>query len=174
MAAATLASLGDGLSLVMAAGMLIYLAAVLLLNRQTYATQHGVVTLSIANRDLARRHAAAEADARAARDTLNDAINALPVSVALWDRDDRLVLCNDTFRQQMQAVPEVTQHGITFERSVRLVAERAPDQFIGTADPQAFIAANLALYKAGGSAEYRAARANGCAAMPSAPQPAAR
>ena len=157
-AATTLVSLGDGLSLAMAAGMLLYLAAILLLNRHTYAAQRGVVTLSIANRDLARRHAAAEADARAAHDTLNDAINGLPTSVALWDRNDRLVLCNDAFRHQMRTVPEVTQPGITFEAGVRLVAERAADQFIGTADPLAFIAANLALYKAGGSAEYRAGK----------------
>jgi signal transduction histidine kinase/CheY-like chemotaxis protein len=143
----------DALGMPMALGCLLYLLALMLQNRPQYRTQREQIVLSIAHEDLAHRHAKAEADARAARDTLTDALENLPVAVALWDAEDRLVLCNDQFGQRLWNLPESTTPGVTFGDSVRAATFKT--RFRPQGKEEAFIEQAMALYRDGGVSEYR-------------------
>ena len=156
----TLGLLAGGLLLVddplgtpMAVGVAFYLMALMLQNRPQYITQRDQVALSIAHEDLARRHAAAESDARAARDTLDDALESMPVALALWGTDDRLVMCNQAYRDRLQNLPDAISPGIRFADSLRTATYGTHFRPIGK--EEAFIDQAMALYRNGGSSEYR-------------------
>lgn len=61
----------------------------------------------------------AKARADAAQRRLADAIEALPDGFALWDDQDRLVLCNTRFRNLYGSLAEGVQPGIRFEELTR-------------------------------------------------------
>ena len=143
----------DTLSWALAFGTILYLLALTLQNRPQYLAQREQVTLTIANEDLAKRHEAAEANARAARDTLNDAIESLPVAVALWDTDDRLVMCNAAFSQRLWKLPESTTPGVRFVDSIRAATYKTA--FRPHGKEEAFIDAAVKLHRDGGASEYR-------------------
>jgi signal transduction histidine kinase/DNA-binding NarL/FixJ family response regulator len=143
----------DPLSWALAFGTILYLLALTLQNRPQYLAQREQVTLTIANEDLAKRHEAAEANARAARDTLNDAIESLPVAVALWDADDRLVMCNAAFSRRLWKLPESTTPGVRFVDSIRAATYKTA--FRPSGKEEAFIDAAVKLHRDGGASEYR-------------------
>jgi len=143
----------DPLSWALALGTILYLLALTLQNRPQYLAQRAQVTLTLANEDLAKRHEIAEANARAARDTLNDAIESLPVAVALWDADDRLVMCNGAFSRRLWKLPESTTPGVRFIDSVRAATYKTA--FRPSGKEEAFIDAAVALHRDGGASEYR-------------------
>ncbi|UYN94899.1 MAG: PAS-domain containing protein [Enhydrobacter sp.] len=151
-----LVRVGDELSYAMAAGVMVYLLALMLQNRPQYRAQREQVALTIANEDLARRHAAAEADARAARDTLNDALDSLPIATALWDAGDRLVMSNQAYRALVQNLPAATTPGADFRQAMHAIAFDAPVALTQADGEQTFIDAAIALYTTGGTSEYRA------------------
>ena len=62
--------------------------------------------------DLARR-------AEEARDRLHAAVNALPDAFALYDRDDRLVVFNERYRQFYARSAEAIRPGATYEEVLR-------------------------------------------------------
>ena len=53
-----------------------------------------------------------------------DALEAVATGIALFDGDDRLVLCNSRFRELYAEVADVFQPGITFAEIVNIAAER--------------------------------------------------
>jgi signal transduction histidine kinase/DNA-binding NarL/FixJ family response regulator len=144
---------GGTLAHTMAVGTVLYLVALLLQNQRDYRSQRNQVALALAYEDLAHRHGAAEADARSARDTLTDAIESLPVAVALWDDDDRLVMCNQAFSARLRNLPESTTPGVTFADAVRAVTYKTG--FRPKDREEAFIDAALQLHREGGASEYR-------------------
>ena len=95
--AAGLCVVADPVSLSLAAGCLLYFAVILLNNRSQHRATYDQVALTVAYEDLARRHAAAEADARRAREDLSDAIDGLADGLALFDPDLRTIVSNPAF-----------------------------------------------------------------------------
>jgi PAS domain S-box-containing protein len=76
--------------------------------------------------------------AQAAGDRLAAAVESLSENFALFDADDRLVLCNRRFRDMNQAVAETTRPGVPFETHIRAIvaaglvpeAEGRPEEWI--------------------------------------------
>ena len=85
---------GDPLSRAMAAGVSLYLLALLLQNRPQHRGQRAQVALALAHEDLAHRHAAAEAEARASRAVLQSVFDNLSDGVLLYEADGRWVYQN--------------------------------------------------------------------------------
>jgi len=154
--AGALLRVGDPLSQALSLASVIYLVALLLQNRPQHRAQRQQVALALAHEDLAHRYAAAEAEVRAARDTLNDALESLPVAVALWDRDDRLVLSNEAFRAHLQHLPEATAPGVGYGEALHAIVHRGDPPIAPAGKEEAFIAAAMALHRSGGVSEYRA------------------
>ncbi len=83
----------------------------------------------VVRRDLRRRDRyiahveAAEREAGEARDRLEDAIAALSSGFALYDADDRLALCNETYRNLFPKVRSLIKPGIRFEELLRRLVE---------------------------------------------------
>ncbi|MCK5777931.1 MAG: PAS domain S-box protein [Rhodospirillales bacterium] len=65
----------------------------------------------------------AEAKAKSAEDILMVAINALDCIFTIWDKDDRLVFCNDHFRHLNRFIPEQCEYGTTFEEHLHAVID---------------------------------------------------
>ncbi|MCX7363833.1 MAG: PAS-domain containing protein [Alphaproteobacteria bacterium] len=145
---------GERLSIALAVGTTLYLAGLLFLNRQHHAGQREQIELALATRGLAERSAAAEKEARTAHDSLRDALEALPVAVAMWDSHDSLVLCNETFANRFNRIPEATTPGIQFSDAIRAVTYKMGLSPVGK--EETFSDAAVALYRAGGMSEYRA------------------
>jgi len=61
----------------------------------------------------------AEGKAQLAREQLAAAVNAMSESIALWDPQDRLVICNDQFRNLNQPIVEATEPGTLFQDHVQ-------------------------------------------------------
>jgi diguanylate cyclase (GGDEF)-like protein len=78
---------------------------------------------------------------RAARQLLDDAIEALPDGFALFDADDRLVLCNRRYREIYPESAPAMQPGTTFEDIVRHGLERG--QYLQAGDAHAWLAERL-------------------------------
>jgi len=64
-----------------------------------------------------------EAKAKSAHDVLMAAINALDCIFAIWDSDDRLVVCNEHFLRLNADIPDAIKIGITFEEHLRAVVD---------------------------------------------------
>lgn len=63
----------------------------------------------------------AEIRARRALDLMSAAVDGLSELFVLWDRDDRLVVCNQKYRDINKDVPGSTEPGVTFEEHIRAV-----------------------------------------------------
>ncbi|MBL8287205.1 MAG: diguanylate cyclase [Rubrivivax sp.] len=74
------------------------------------------ITEQVAKAELAER---ALADARLARERLDDAIEALPDAFALYDADDRLVVCNTRYRETYATSAPALNPGARFEDILR-------------------------------------------------------
>jgi diguanylate cyclase (GGDEF)-like protein len=82
---------------------------------------------------------AARHDAERAHRTLDDAIEALPDGFALYDADDRLVLCNQRYRDIYPESAAAMHKGASFENIVRYGLERGQYPQ-AAADPEAWLA----------------------------------
>jgi PAS domain S-box-containing protein len=65
-----------------------------------------------------------EAELRRARETLQDAIESMPDGFALWDADDRLILCNSRFREYNRMCADTLVPGVTWREFMRAGVER--------------------------------------------------
>lgn len=83
-----------------------------------------------------------ERELEAARAQLNDAIEALPEGFALYDRDDRFVLCNQRYRELYRDSAPAFVPGASFESILRYGLERGQYPQ-AAADPEAWLAERL-------------------------------
>ncbi len=92
-----------------------------------------------------RLEAAAHSE-RLSRARLLEAIESISEAFSLYDRDDRLVLCNSRYRELAHATRADGLVGMTFEQIIRAAAERGqmPDA-VGRVD--AWVAARVARYR---------------------------
>ena len=67
---------------------------------------------------------AARADAESSRVQLGEAIEAISEGFALFDSDDRLVMCNGVYRHYFDRVAEMVTPGTQFETFMRLAMDR--------------------------------------------------
>ncbi len=81
----------------------------------------------------------AEAEAKRAQTQLREAIDAISEGFALYDADDRLVICNGRYREIFGLFGLEAAPGVTFEALVRGVAERLP----GDINREAWLAERL-------------------------------
>jgi NO-binding membrane sensor protein with MHYT domain/nitrogen-specific signal transduction histidine kinase len=107
------------------------------------------------NRENLEREVAARTAALAASETrLVDAIEILPEAFALFDADDRLVICNALYRGLSEATRRHAKAGITFEELVRLhVGQDA--WVIGELTAEEWIQRRLAQHRGVGGASDR-------------------
>ena len=73
---------------------------------------------------------------------LIDAVNALQEGFALFDAEDRLVICNEKYRSYFPLIRELVEPGVPFEELIRRAAERGQN-VESAADPEPWIAARL-------------------------------
>ena len=93
---------------------------------------------------------AAEARAQAMEQRLRDAIEAMPAGFALYDAEDRLVLCNTAYRRDAGALAGAPiEPGMRFEDILRrsVAAGRVVGP-LALSDPEAFVAERLARHAA--------------------------
>jgi signal transduction histidine kinase/DNA-binding NarL/FixJ family response regulator len=135
------------LALAIGFGALIYLTALLMQNAFHVRNQRAQVALAIANEDLARLNAAAEAKARAAHDALQDALESLPIAISLWGGDDRLILCNAAYAGHMQHVPEAITPGVTFADAAYTAAYKLPQPIAAPGREEEFIRRAMELHR---------------------------
>jgi diguanylate cyclase (GGDEF)-like protein len=105
----------------------------------------GLVTVRLdASAIVQQRDELRAAHARAAHEhaLLGDAVESLPEGFALYDREDRLLVCNQRYRDIYSASAPAILVGATFESILRYGLERGQYPQAG-ADPQAWLAARL-------------------------------
>jgi PAS domain S-box-containing protein len=86
--------------------------------------EDGCVTglLSVTRDITARRQAVA--DVMKANRLLEEAIRSLPEGFSIFDQDDRLVICNEAYKNFYHGVRELIVPGVSFEELARAGAER--------------------------------------------------
>ncbi|MEO1600512.1 MAG: PAS-domain containing protein, partial [Pseudomonadota bacterium] len=84
-----------------------------------------VLTDITERRAFEKRLIAAERDARAARRQLLSAIEALPDGFVLYDAEDRLVVCNETFRSIVPEIADACLPGAKLEDILRVGLDRS-------------------------------------------------
>ena len=72
---------------------------------------------------------------------LREAIESVPDGFVLWDHEDRLVMCNKTYREMYPTISDDIIPGATFERIARLSVERGQYHIDG--DPEDWIKERL-------------------------------
>ena len=91
-----------------------------------------------------RKHA--EAEVRRAEELLRGSIDALDDAFALFDAGDRLVLCNQRYKDIYALCADVMEPGNTFEHIIRVGAERGQyKQAIGRVDE--WVAERMAIHR---------------------------
>ncbi len=64
--------------------------------------------------------------AEEAKERLSNAIENVPVGIALFDGEDRLAHCNSRYRELVDTVADILRPGVTFEEIVRTSVARRP------------------------------------------------
>ncbi len=82
------------------------------------------VSLSTLLAIIDRQVTAASSRARESHARMTEAIESVPQWFALFDRDDRLVICNRKYREVMSGLNADVQLGDSFESIIRRIAER--------------------------------------------------
>ena len=97
--------------------------------------------------DVSARHAA-EAQAQRSSELLRGAIDAIDEAFVLYDADDRLVLCNDRYREVYAGLAHLMVPGSRFEDIVR--AGAVAGHYVGAVGRvEAWVAERLAAHRAG-------------------------
>jgi len=60
------------------------------------------------------------------QERLTQAVENVPVVIALFDGDDRLVFCNDRYAEKMEVLADILKPGLTFEELIRTIVDRQP------------------------------------------------
>jgi two-component system cell cycle sensor histidine kinase PleC len=85
---------------------------------------------------------------------LADAVAALQEGFALFDPEDRLVICNETYKSYFPLIREIIEPGVPFEELIRRAAERGQN-IESMDDPEAWVQARLNAHaQAGGTFEH--------------------
>ena len=72
---------------------------------------------------------------------LRDAIEGFPGGFALFDHDDRLILCNQRHREYYTEISDILVPGVSFEELARAVAQR--NIVAGIESTDAYVASRL-------------------------------
>ena len=117
---------------------------------ETRTPENYVVAVRLDITDLIEQRQALEAAqeaAHAARELLQDAVESLPEGFALFDADDRLVVCNAQYRKLYPISAPVIQPGATFEQIARYGAQHG--QYLdAVGHEEAWIAQRVADHRA--------------------------
>jgi len=98
--------------------------------------------------DISERKAA-EFKLQQSEAILRSSVDAIGEAFVIFDADDRLVYCNEGYRQTYPSVAELLRPGTTFDDIIRTWAERgAPD--VATRDVASWIKERLARHRDGG------------------------
>lgn len=101
-----------------------------------------LTNLAIQRADLAQQSGRQSAhEAQAAEALLNDAIEGFTGSFALFDTDDRLIMCNQQHRDMYGEIADLIVPGVSFEELVRAVA--ANNLILNTPSPEAYVQSRL-------------------------------
>ncbi len=103
----------------------------------------GTVTAGI---DVTDRHKLEQA-VEAERRRLVDAIESIEGGAILYDADDRIVLCNSTYRQHLAAIGDILVPGTRFEDVIRAVARTGTIEE-AIADPEKYVRERIARHRA--------------------------
>lgn len=95
-----------------------------------------------------RSEALKESEGRyaAANSQLLDVLSAIPEGIAIYDADDRLVLCNDQYRGIFPKAADIIVPGMRFEDLVRANVERGSFK-LPVSDKETFFVERLALHR---------------------------
>jgi len=100
---------------------------------------------------------AIQEEAALASARLRSMVAMMPAGVALFDAEDRLLLCNDTYRALYPAIDDLIQPGVTFETLMRAAIDRGAYQH-APEEARHFADERLAQHrKAAGLSEHRLA-----------------
>jgi signal transduction histidine kinase/CheY-like chemotaxis protein/HAMP domain-containing protein len=84
----------------------------------------GLLQRSLVERDrLERQHREAEAEAQRARRQLGEAIETISEGFALYDAEDRLVICNSRYREMYAGVDVTIRPGIHYQEVIQAAAQ---------------------------------------------------
>ncbi|WP_342235627.1 response regulator [Inquilinus sp. OTU3971] len=84
----------------------------------------GLLQRSLVERDrLERQHREAEAEAQRARRQLGEAIETISEGFALYDSEDRLVICNSRYREMYAGVDLAIEPGIHYQEVIQAAAQ---------------------------------------------------
>ena len=114
---ANLAIVGESIQLGMAALLLVYTAALFWISRFNYATFVSGIRGRMRIAELAR-------EVEESRIKLDDAIASIPDGFVLFDADDKIVTCNEQFRQLYYFVDDLCVPGTSFGQVCRAAAWR--------------------------------------------------
>ncbi len=81
---------------------------------------------------------------------LAEAVKTVPAGFVLYDPDDRLILCNERYRQFYAGTPQICEPGIRFEDVARIGAMRLRYKSLDT-DIDTAIAKRIELHRSGGT-----------------------
>ena len=94
-----------------------------------------------------------ESEALAARERFEEAIEALSTGFALWDAEDRLVICNSRYREYFAELADIVKPGAAFDRIMQAGIKRGLFP-LSSGDPDGYLAA-IAEKRARGIGETR-------------------
>ncbi|MBO9474330.1 PAS-domain containing protein [Shimia sp. R10_1] len=101
---------------------------------RTKELEHALDLLNTSNASLAK----ANAEAQAARANLANAIETVQEGFALFDTDEKLVLCNSRFGKHMRDVHHLFKPGLPFSEYVRIVSQSPYLELPEGTSPQAW------------------------------------
>lgn len=104
--------------------------------------------------ELQHLYADLEARAGTAEARLLQAVESIPLGVVLYGADDRLILCNEKYREMRAEIADLIVPGVRFEEIVRTAAERGSDLPSGL-EPEEWIAQRLERHRNPGDAFER-------------------
>ncbi|MBI1775969.1 MAG: PAS-domain containing protein [Proteobacteria bacterium] len=97
-------------------------------------------------------------DLRRAEERLVEAINAMTGRFGLYDRDDRLVLCNEAYREELIRLGAVVSPELTFEQVLRCIWRSGEAFTDGVADVEEWVATRMRLHRAASGIPYEVVR----------------
>ncbi|MDX2022951.1 MAG: PAS domain S-box protein [Deltaproteobacteria bacterium] len=98
------------------------------------------------NEDITERKRA-QAEIERLKANLDDALASIESGLVMFDKDERLVICNQAYRDLYELPEELTQTGISFEEMKRACYAATPERFaamVGDAPPEEWLNQRMA------------------------------